>query len=45
MSCTGLMNLLGPTIQPTCQPVTEKVFPHEESVTVRSHMPGRRAKW
>lgn len=29
----------------TCQPVTEKVLPAEETVRVRSHIRGREAKW
>lgn len=36
--------LEGPMIHPTCQPVTENVLPADETVRVRSHMPGRRAK-
>ena len=30
--------------QPTFQPVQEKVFPEEETVIVRSNIPGRLAK-
>ena len=36
--CTGEMNFSGPTIHPTCQPVTEKVLPALDMVMVRSHM-------
>ena len=34
----------GPTHQPICQPVAEKVLPAELMVMVRSHMPGNDAK-
>ena len=36
---------LGPMHQPTCHPVAENVLPAEDIVIVRSHMPGRDAKW
>ena len=34
----------GATAQPIFQPVSENVFPSEESVTVRSHIPGQLAR-
>ena len=44
MSWIGLSRCAGPMHQPVCQPVIEKVLPAEESVTVRSNMPGSEAK-
>ncbi len=37
---TAATSSAGPVTQPTFHPVTEKVFPAEEMVSVRSAMPG-----
>ena len=34
----------GATLQPIFQPVSEKVFPSEDRLTVRCHIPGRLAR-
>ena len=42
---TALMRLAGATHQPIFHPVTLKVLPMLLTVKVRSHMPGRLARW
>ncbi len=44
---TAATSSAGAVIQPTFQPVNEKVLPAEEMVTVRSRMPGKpaRGRW
>jgi hypothetical protein len=43
-SCIGFIYFSGPTVQPTCHPVHENVFPQLDNVIVRSYMSGSLAK-
>lgn len=40
ITCGPFMSSAGPYAHPVFHPVTEKVFPAEPMVMVRSHMPG-----
>ena len=41
MAVTASISSAGPVIQPIFHPVSENVLPAEETVSVRSAMPGR----